>query len=81
MGWQFPALFSEGNKMNSRDFDLRRKPQVVVPQQPQQVQQPEQQPPHSVWKHEVLPRLGIFAFMAGFSVMSGLNNAMKRVDK
>ena len=59
--------------MKSRNFRANYKPET--PKQP--VVAVPQGRPHSVLKDEVLPRLGIFAFLAGFTVMSGLNNVMK----
>lgn len=59
--------------VSSRDFDLSRKPkEVPKPAQPQEEQ------PRSVFKEEVLPRLGIAAALVGFAVMSGLSNVMNR---
>lgn len=58
--------------VSSRDFDLSRKPKVPKPAQPQEEQ------PRSVFKEEVLPRLGIAAALVGFAVMSGLSNVMNR---
>ena len=49
-------------------------PQVVKAQQVTPVAPPQE----SVFKKEVLPRLGIVAFLGGISVMSAMNNILKR---